>query len=291
LDAQNIEVWSRTAPVYALGAEALTGPAVEPLLDAAGVARGTDLLDVGTGPGTVVGAAIRRGAMVTGLDLSEAMVAAARNRYPGVDVRVGNANHLPFDSASFDAVCLAFCVLVLPDPRRALVEARRVLRPGGRIGLTIWASSGLEAMEVGGGALTELGATGPDWSSAPLFGAEPETLIEALDEAGFEVPFARRFGIEIRLTSAEPLVEHFSSVFDLDTSGTQLRSRLAEKINETLAGRRADAGVVVLHNEVVLASAPQPVLSSTSVRRKPAANSERFGGHASAVQAQHSLQA
>jgi hypothetical protein len=63
LDAQNIEVWSRTAPVDALGAEAVTGPAV-------------------------VGAAMRRRAMVTGLDLCEAMVAAGRHRYPGVDVRV-----------------------------------------------------------------------------------------------------------------------------------------------------------------------------------------------------------
>ena len=165
LEAQNVAVWSRTASSYAVAAEVMTAPAAEPLLDAAGVGRGTALLDVGTGPGTVIGAAVRRAARVVGIDLSEAMVAAAQSRFPGVDVRVGNASalpfdSLPFDSMSFDSVSFAFCLLVLPEPDRALAEALRVLRPGGRVGLTSWASSGLEAMEVGGGAVAELGVSG-----------------------------------------------------------------------------------------------------------------------------------
>jgi ubiquinone/menaquinone biosynthesis C-methylase UbiE len=96
-----------------------------------GVGNGTELRDVGTGPGTVIGPARHRGATVVGVDLSEAMVDAARRRHPGVDVQVGNASALPFPDASFDAVSFGLCVLVLPEPDRALAEARRVLRPGG----------------------------------------------------------------------------------------------------------------------------------------------------------------
>ena len=258
LEEQNRVVWSRTAATYASAAESMTGEAVEPLLDAAGVGRGTELLDVGTGPGTLIGPALRRGAVVVGVDLSASMVEVARHRFPGVDVRVGTASELPFPGESFDAVSLAFCVLVLPEPARALAEACRVLRPGGRIGLTIWASSGLEAMAVGGAAVGELGVPAPDWSAAPLFGAEPDVLVRALSDAGFEQPFARTLDVVIRVGTSEPLVEHFARVFDLDAHGSELRAQLAAKIDTALTTCRDSTGVASLANPAILAAARKP---------------------------------
>ena len=74
IEAQHLRIWARCAGTYAAGVEALTGAATEPLLDAGGVGARTALLDVGTGPGAVIGPALARGASVQAVDLSEAMV-------------------------------------------------------------------------------------------------------------------------------------------------------------------------------------------------------------------------
>lgn len=76
-------------------------------------------------------------AVVTGLDLSPAMlaVAAARASRLDRDVRLheGDAAHLPFDDATFDTVVCALSLCSIPDPRRAIGEMRRVLEPGGSL--------------------------------------------------------------------------------------------------------------------------------------------------------------
>jgi SAM-dependent methyltransferase len=55
-------------------------------------------------------------------------------------VRAGDAHALPFDDGSFDAVTFGFCLHHIPDPERALAEARRVLRRGGRLAFSVWAA-------------------------------------------------------------------------------------------------------------------------------------------------------
>ena len=74
---------------------------------------------------------------VTGIDLSPAMLAIARRRAAGlgrdVDLREGDAEHLPFDDASFDTVTCALALCTIPSPAAAVGEMRRVLVPGGRL--------------------------------------------------------------------------------------------------------------------------------------------------------------
>ncbi len=74
---------------------------------------------------------------ITGIELSPAMLAIARQRAAGlgrdVDLREGDAEHLPFDDASFDTVVCALSLCTIPSPVAAVGEMRRVLGPGGRL--------------------------------------------------------------------------------------------------------------------------------------------------------------
>jgi len=97
---------------------------------------GETVLDIGSGPGFLadeMAAEVGTEGAVHGLDPSEAMLAIARRRETGVEYAVGGANSLPYDDETFDAVVSTQVYEYVPDMPAALTEARRVLRPGGRL--------------------------------------------------------------------------------------------------------------------------------------------------------------
>lgn len=138
-EALEAKGWQRVAGRYQDSWAGLTAGFIEPLADAARVASGQRVLDVCCGPGFVAEAAQARGADVVGLDFTAEMVTIARARCPEVEFHHGDAQSLPFDDASFDAVLMNFGLLHLAQPERALREAARVLRAGGRYAFTVWA--------------------------------------------------------------------------------------------------------------------------------------------------------
>ena len=96
------------------------------------------VLDVGCGPGTITAGLARRAGRVVGLDMSPAMVDAAREHAAGEGVanatfEVGTAYELPFEDGGFDVVYAHQVLQHLADPVGALREFRRVLRPGGLV--------------------------------------------------------------------------------------------------------------------------------------------------------------
>jgi ubiquinone/menaquinone biosynthesis C-methylase UbiE len=97
-------------------------------------ARG-DVLEIAVGTGRNL-ALYPPGIRLTAIDLSPAMLALARERAAAagleVDLRLGDAEALAFDDASFDTVVCTLALCTIPRPERAVAEARRVLRPGGR---------------------------------------------------------------------------------------------------------------------------------------------------------------
>jgi SAM-dependent methyltransferase len=112
-------------------------PLADQFVELAQIRRGMRALDVGCGPGVLTGRlATRLGAEnVAALDPSPPFVAAARERCPGVDVREGSAEVLPFEDGAFDVVLANLVVHFMSDPVAGLREMGRV---GGLVGATVW---------------------------------------------------------------------------------------------------------------------------------------------------------
>src|SRR5208283_1531465 len=132
------QAWGERAADWAYLVEPYARRVNEALFDRLGVVQGTRLLDIACGSGYAANLAAGRGAVVSGLDASEALIAIARARTPEGDFRVGDMFALPFPDASFD-VATSFNG-IWKGCEVALDEARRVLAPRGRLGLTYWGS-------------------------------------------------------------------------------------------------------------------------------------------------------
>lgn len=141
---------------------------------------------------------------VTGIDLSPAMLDIAGQRAAElgreVELREGDAHHLPFDDATFDTVVCTFSLCNIPDPHQAVTEMARALRPGGRLVLVdhvastskplYWTQKAIEAISVriDGDYLTR----------------RPADIVEQL---GFDIVERDRFrwGIVERLVAVKPV--------------------------------------------------------------------------------------
>jgi SAM-dependent methyltransferase len=128
--------WGARATEWAYLWEPYALPANEVLFDRLGVDGGIRLLDIACGSGFAASVAARKGAVVSGIDASEQLVAIAAARTPSGRFQAGDMFALPFPDNSFD-LATSFNG-IWKGCANALVEARRVLVPEGRLGLTYW---------------------------------------------------------------------------------------------------------------------------------------------------------
>src|SRR5437764_8638674 len=158
--------------------------------DLAGVSDAQRGLDVGCGPGALTSELVARLGpdAVTAVDPSESFVEAARERHPGVDVRLAAAEDLPFDGGQFDAALAQLVVHFMADPVAGLREMARVTRPGGVVAACVWDHGGGQgplsvfweaARELDPGVVDESGLAGAaEGSLAELFRAAGLSRIE-----------------------------------------------------------------------------------------------------------------
>ncbi len=138
--------WDRAAARYDASWQRSLAVAHRRLFDRLRLRSGDRVLDVACGTGGLaceLAAAVGPAGQVVGIDLSQAMVDAAKARAAKAGLRNTcfdrmDAQALTMPDAAFDVVTCCFGLMYLPDPEQALAQMRRVLRPGGRLGLAVW---------------------------------------------------------------------------------------------------------------------------------------------------------
>ncbi|MEM7597214.1 MAG: methyltransferase domain-containing protein [Pseudomonadota bacterium] len=162
---------------------------VPSLIAAVEAGPGVDVLDLCCGQGNVSAGLVKAGARVTGLDFSPAMLEMARAAVPEVQFFEGDAMSLSFEDQSFDAVTIGFGMPHVPDPPQVIAEARRVLRPGGRLAFSVWCGPEVDtALGYVFDAIAQHGAS--DITLPPGPGAndyaDPVIAFPVLEQAGFK---------------------------------------------------------------------------------------------------------
>ena len=129
--------WAHFAPL-----ESVTTPTAARLITHARVQAGQRVLDVGCGTGVAAVTAARRGASVTGIDLTPELLELARENSRVAEVAVdwheGDVEQLPFDDGAFDVVVSQYGHMFAPRPDIATAEMIRVLRVGGTLAFSTW---------------------------------------------------------------------------------------------------------------------------------------------------------
>jgi SAM-dependent methyltransferase len=166
-DAQERRNWAGQAEAYRKSYAKVCAGAVTHLIDSADVRSGIQVLDVGTGSGTVAAAAAALGAEVTAVDADPDMVALATGLVPGAEFHVAALPAFPFENDQFDAVLANFVINHVGKPHLALTELRRVTVPGGRIAVTIWPQPPSPAIALLTRAIRDCGVERPSQRLAP----------------------------------------------------------------------------------------------------------------------------
>lgn len=190
------------------------------------------VLEIACGTGVVtrrLRAALPASATIVATDLSPAMIALATQSGPatGVTWQQADAQHLPFDDASFEAVVCQFGLMFVPDKVRGFQEARRVLAPGGQLVMNVWDSpvANPYAAEMSA-ALERLFPADPPRFVAQVHGySDTDRIAADARAAGWADVSVERVAIRGRARSALDFATGFAN-------GSPIRQVLAERGTE-----------------------------------------------------------
>jgi len=163
-------------------------PLAEVFADAARVRHGHNAVDVGCGPGALTGVLVERlGAdSVSACDPSPTFVADCAERHPGIEIQLGRAESIPYDSGRFDHALAQLVLHFVSEPDRAAAEMARVVRPGGIVAACVWDfDRGMEMLRGFWDAALTLDSDAQDEARTLRFG-KPGEIAEIFSGAGLE---------------------------------------------------------------------------------------------------------
>jgi SAM-dependent methyltransferase len=173
---------------------------------------GQRVLDLCCGHGNVTEALVNSGADVVGADFSTAMLEYARRRVPGGEFIEADAQDLPFEKNSFDAVVSNLGIIHVPDQPKALSEVRRVLRDGGQFAMTSWCGPDVSpAFQVFYGCVQKHGHPDVAVPEGPNFHqfANEEITRSLFSDAGLELKSLEQIDCYWELPKPDHLAEIF----------------------------------------------------------------------------------
>lgn len=208
---------------------------------------GQEVLELACGPGDtgfLAAELVKPGGRLISSDASRAMLGVASGRardlgVTNVEFRQIELEWVDMPTASIDAILCRWGLMFAVDPGAALQEARRALRPGGRIALAVWDDPEANPWAtIATRALVELGhAVPPDPDAPGMFAlANPDRLGRLLEDAGFMEVFVD----SIELTRASPSLElYLEETLDLSQPFAEVWARLSDRHREEVRARMA----------------------------------------------------
>lgn len=179
--------------------------------DFAEVRPGLDVLDVGCGPGALTEELVARvGAhAVWAVDPSESFVAACADRHPGVEVRLGRGEAVPFEDASVDRVLAQLVLHFVSEPQMVAREFARLLRPDGVAAACVWDfARGMTMLRTFWDAARAVRPDAPDEAKTRRFGHRGE-IAALFDTAGFVEIHEAELAVESRYDDFDELWDGF----------------------------------------------------------------------------------
>ena len=219
------------------------------LAEAAGIAPGRRVLDVGCGPGALTGVLVDLVGVgsVAACDPSPPFVAACAARHPGVDVREARAEDLPWPDQSFDAVLAQLVLNFVPDRTAAAAEMMRVLRPGGTVATAVWDyGEGMAMLRHFWDAARAIRSDAPDEAHPTALGGAGE-LAGFLTGSGFEAVAEGTLRVESTYADADEVWQGFlAGVGPAGAWCQTLPDDQREALRREFLGRLPDHGPVTL---------------------------------------------
>ena len=270
------EDWDGVAPAWEKYDRMLMGMdhVNEQLVRRARIERGHAVIDIGSGtgyPALMIAKRVESGGSVTGLDFSDGMLNVARKKaaamgLKNVEFRTCDASSLPFDDEQFDAATSRFCMMLLPEPDKTLLDCCRVVKAGGSLAVSVWAEKGKNPnitipMEI----LMEYCPPSKEEENKPgIFSlAEPGVLMEKMRTAGFSELEASELPVERRFASGKECVGRLKEMAapfkKLFASLPQGKCREAEQKMADAIEKFRDGAEVVLPGMALIVSGKKPV--------------------------------
>jgi ubiquinone/menaquinone biosynthesis C-methylase UbiE len=236
----------------------VTATAAPTIIQSVGLTRGQRLLEVGCGRGDLLAYAATLGVTGVGIDIAPSILRLAEATYPGLRVSVGDAVALPFDACTFDAVVCSFTLGFVPDRSRAVIEALRVLRPGGCYALTTWLPHESGFLRYVADAVRRHGSGAT--SDERMHHTYPDASYyeELLRQAGFQHVQVANLSIALRCATPEGVLDV------LRTAGAS-RAMVESQSSQEQALIRAEL-VSHMRPDGTLFSMPMPALLFTAYR-------------------------